>query len=78
VEQRHNAQAAVTAWAAAVNGFWPLTVVSSVGYSGDSSVAICTPAQLADLEPAFALARKEEIDVDAWTLAGCGPARTEA
>ena len=54
------------------NGFCSLAIVSSVGYSGDVSVAICTPARPADLEPAFALARKEKIDVDAWMLARCG------
>jgi hypothetical protein len=69
----HQAQVAVNAWAAAVNGFYALAIVSRVDYAGDVSVAIRTPARLADLEPAFAMARDEKReDVDAWTLARCG------
>lgn len=68
----HHAQVAANAWEAAVNGFYSLAVVSRVDYTGDVGVTIHTPARLATLEPAFALARRENTDPDAWTLARCG------
>lgn len=68
----HQAQSAMNAWTAAVNGFCSLAVVSSVHCTGNVSVAIETPASLADLKPAFTLAQNERVDVDAWTLARCG------
>ncbi|SLE60830.1 Uncharacterised protein [Mycobacteroides abscessus subsp. massiliense] len=68
----HHAQVAANAWTAAVNGFYSLAVVSRVGYTGDVGVTIYTPARLAALEPAFTLARQENTDPDAWTLARCG------
>jgi hypothetical protein len=70
----HHAQVAVSAWNAAVNGFCSLAIVSSVGFQGDVSVMIRTPARLTDLEPAFALARNEKTQVDVWTLTRCGVA----
>ncbi|WP_163751518.1 aldehyde dehydrogenase [Mycolicibacterium helvum] len=72
MDKLHHAQVAVKAWTAAVNGFFSLASISSVGYNGDASVAIYTPARHSDLAPAFALADKSRTDVDAWTLARCG------
>lgn len=67
----HNAQIAVRAWATAANGFYALAAVAGVRISADP-IVVLTPARLADLEPAFEMAREERArEVSAWVLARC-------
>jgi len=72
MHQMHRAQAAVTAWTAAANGFGALAAVAGVSYSGHTAPLILTPARKAELTPAYELAREARTDVDAWVLARCG------
>ncbi len=68
----HNAQIAVKAWAAAEHGFHALAAVSGVSINVPGTVAL-TPARLAELEPAYELARDERSrEVGVWVLARCG------
>ncbi|MFN3002343.1 aldehyde dehydrogenase [Mycolicibacterium wolinskyi] len=68
----HNAQVAVKAWTAAANGFYALAAVAGVRINADP-VIVLTPARLADLAPAFELARDERArEVGVWVLARCG------
>jgi hypothetical protein len=69
----HNAQVAVKAWAAAEHGFHTLRSVAGIGRGGRAGELVLTPARLADLQPAYELARTERTDdLDAWLLARCG------
>ncbi|OBK16775.1 hypothetical protein [Mycobacterium asiaticum] len=68
----HNAQVAVRAWTTATNGFYALAAVAGVRNSADS-VTVLTPARLADLAPAYEMARDERArEVGVWVLARCG------
>lgn len=67
----HNAQIAVKAWAAAEHGFHALAAVAGVRINVNGTVAL-TPARLAELAPAYEMAREARTDVDAWVLARCG------
>lgn len=68
----HNAQIAVKAWAAAEHGFHALAAAAGVRIDVTGIVAL-TPARLADLAPAYEMARDERSrDVGAWILARCG------
>ena len=68
----HNAQVAVRAWTTATNGFYALAAVAGVRNSADS-VTVLTPARLADLVPAYEMARDERArEVGVWVLARCG------
>ncbi|OBA96993.1 aldehyde dehydrogenase [Mycolicibacterium fortuitum] len=68
----HNAQIAVKAWAAAEHGFHTLAAVSGIRVNVTGTVAL-TPARLAELAPAYELARDERTrDIDVWILARCG------
>lgn len=68
----HNAQVAVRAWTTATNGFYALAAVAGVRNNADS-VTVLTPARLAQLAPAYELARDERArEVGAWILARCG------
>lgn len=67
----HNAQIAVKAWTAAERGFHALAAVAGVSINVTGTVAL-TPARLAELAPAYEMAREARTDVDAWVLARCG------
>lgn len=68
----HNAQIGVKAWTAAANGFYALAAVAGVKINADP-VTVLTPARLAELEPAFDMARDELArEVGAWILARNG------
>lgn len=68
----HNAQVGVRAWTTATNGFYALAAVAGVRNSADS-VTVLTPARLADLAPAYEMARDERArEVGVWVLARCG------
>lgn len=68
----HNAQVAMKAWTAAANGFYALAAVAGVRINADP-VIVLTPASLADLAPAFEMARDERArEVGVWVLARCG------
>ncbi|WP_100482299.1 aldehyde dehydrogenase [Mycobacteroides abscessus] len=68
----HNAQVAVKAWTAAANGFYALAAAAGVRINADSATVL-TPARLADLAPAYELARDERArEVGVWILARCG------
>jgi hypothetical protein len=67
----HNAQNAVKAWTTAGYGFHALAAVAGVRISADP-VTVLTPARLADLEPAFEMAREEGArEISAWILSRC-------
>ncbi|MEX3650102.1 aldehyde dehydrogenase [Mycolicibacterium porcinum] len=68
----HNAQVAMKAWTAAANGFYALAAVAGVRINADP-VIVLTPASLADLAPAFEMARDERArEVGVWALSRCG------
>ncbi|MCG7582798.1 aldehyde dehydrogenase [Mycolicibacterium sp. OfavD-34-C] len=68
----HNAQVAIRAWNTATNGFYALAAVSGVRNSADSATVL-TPARLAELAPAYEMARDERArEVGVWILARCG------
>lgn len=68
----HNAQVAVKTWTAAANGFYALAAVAGVRINADSATVL-TPARLAELAPAYEMARDERArEVSAWILARCG------
>lgn len=68
----HNAQVAVRAWRTAANGFYALAAVAGVRNSADSATVL-TPARLAELAPAYEMAREERArEVGVWILARCG------
>lgn len=68
----HNAQVAVRAWTTAANGFYALAAVAGVRISADSATVL-TPARLAELAPAYEMARDERArEVGVWILARCG------
>jgi hypothetical protein len=67
----HNAQIAIKAWAAAAHGFHTLAAVS--GIKNNVATVALTPARLAELKPAYEMARDERVrEVDAWILSRCG------
>lgn len=68
----HNAQVAVRAWRTAANGFYALAEVARLRINADP-VTVLTTARLAELAPAYDLARDERArDIDVWILARCG------
>jgi hypothetical protein len=72
MNQLHAAQVAVQSWAAATHAFNTLALVSGISLGGQSGVCALTPARLADLAPAYELARSERTDdLDAWLLTRC-------
>ncbi|BBY91310.1 hypothetical protein MGALJ_09790 [Mycobacterium gallinarum] len=71
MRQLHAAQIAVKAWAAAEHGFHTLAAVAGVRINATGTVAL-TPARLAELAPAYELARDERTEVNAWILSRCG------
>ena len=68
----HNAQVAVRAWTTATNGSYALAEVARVRAGADSATVL-TPARLAELAPAYEIARDERArEVGVWILARCG------
>ncbi|WP_193043164.1 aldehyde dehydrogenase [Mycolicibacterium baixiangningiae] len=68
----HNAQVGVRAWTAAANGFYALAAVAGVRINADSATVL-TPARLAELAPAYEMARDERArEVGVWILARSG------